>query len=161
MPEDGGLIGQALIGLKPVNAWVHTYTKPQTSSTRSRGLGRQIHESVEDTKLSTNKQHTLSEDMCYHNQVAITVRRPHRQRMSSAANALLCNIGEGKQCNLLGYFSALQHLCGTRSCGKRARKGHFHGHEHTCTHTGRQSAQPPTLARPESKPATSLTFCAV
>ena len=70
----------------------------------------------------------------------ITVRRPHRQRMSSAANALLCNIGEGKQCNLLSYFSALQHLCGTRSCGKRARKGHFHGHEHTCTHTRRQSA---------------------
>ncbi len=59
----------------------------------------------------------------------ITVRRPHRQRMSSAANALLCNIGEGKQCNLLSYFSALQHLCGTRNCGKRARKGHFHGHE--------------------------------
>ena len=61
MPEDGGLIGQALIGLKPVNAWVHTYTKPQTSSTRSRGLGWRIHESVEDTKLSTNKQHTLSD----------------------------------------------------------------------------------------------------
>ena len=61
MPEDGGLIGQALIGLKPVNAWVHTYTKPQTSSTRSRGLGWRIHESVEDTKLSTNKQHSLSQ----------------------------------------------------------------------------------------------------
>jgi len=60
VPEDGGLIDQALIGLKPVNAWVHTYTKPQTSSTRSRGLGWRIHESVEDTKLSTNKQHTLS-----------------------------------------------------------------------------------------------------
>ena len=60
MPEDGGLIGQALIGLKPVNAWVHTYTKSQTPSTRSRGLGWRIHESVEDTKLSTNKQHTLS-----------------------------------------------------------------------------------------------------
>ena len=60
MPEDGGLINQALIGLKPVNACVHTYTKPQTSSTRSRGLVWRIHESVEDTKLSTNKQHTLS-----------------------------------------------------------------------------------------------------
>ncbi len=60
MPEDGGLIDQALIVLKPVNAWAHTYTKPQTSSTRSRGLGWRIHESVEDTKLSTNKQHTLS-----------------------------------------------------------------------------------------------------
>ena len=43
-----------------MNAWVHTYTKPQTSSTRSRGLGWRIHESVEDTKLSTNKQHSLS-----------------------------------------------------------------------------------------------------
>jgi len=41
---------------------VHTYTKPQTSSTRSRGLGWRIHESVEDTKLSTNKQHSLSAD---------------------------------------------------------------------------------------------------
>jgi len=59
VPEDGGLIGQALIGLKPMNAWVHTYTKPQTSSTRSRGLAWQMHESVEDTKLSTNKQHSL------------------------------------------------------------------------------------------------------
>jgi hypothetical protein len=29
------------------------------TSTRSRGLGRRIHGSVEDTKLSTNKQHTL------------------------------------------------------------------------------------------------------
>ena len=53
-------MGQAIIGLKHVNAWVHTYTKPQTSSTRSRGLGWRIHESVEDTKLSTNKRHTLS-----------------------------------------------------------------------------------------------------
>ena len=43
-----------------MNACVHTYTKPQTSSTRSRGLGWRIHESVEDTKLSTNKQHSLS-----------------------------------------------------------------------------------------------------
>jgi len=59
VPEDGELIGQALIGLKPVNAWVHTYTKSQTPSTRSRGLGWRIHESVEDTKLSTNKQHSL------------------------------------------------------------------------------------------------------
>jgi hypothetical protein len=42
-----------------VNACAHTYTKPQTSSTRSRGLGWRIHGSVEDTKLSTNKQHTL------------------------------------------------------------------------------------------------------
>ena len=45
-----------------MNACVHTDTKPQTSSTRSRGLGWRIHGSVEDTKLSTNKQHTLSPD---------------------------------------------------------------------------------------------------
>ena len=32
----------------------------QTSSTQSRGLGWRIHESVEDTKLSTIIQHTLS-----------------------------------------------------------------------------------------------------
>ena len=43
-----------------MNACVHTYTKPQTSSTRSRGLGWRVHGSVEDTKLSTNKQHSLS-----------------------------------------------------------------------------------------------------
>jgi hypothetical protein len=44
-----------------MNAWVHTDTKPQISSTRSRVLGWRIHGSVEDTKLSTNKQHTLSQ----------------------------------------------------------------------------------------------------
>jgi hypothetical protein len=43
-----------------MNACVHTYTKPQTSSTRRRGPGWRIHGSVEDTKLSTNKQHSLS-----------------------------------------------------------------------------------------------------
>jgi hypothetical protein len=45
-----------------MNDWVHTNTKPQISSTRSRGLGWRIHGSVEDTKLSTNKQHSLSHD---------------------------------------------------------------------------------------------------
>ena len=39
---------------------MHTNTKPQISSTRSRGLGWRMHGSVEDTKLSTNKQHSLS-----------------------------------------------------------------------------------------------------
>jgi hypothetical protein len=34
--------------------------RPQISSTRSRGLGWRMHGSVEDTKLSTNKQHSLS-----------------------------------------------------------------------------------------------------
>ena len=39
---------------------MHTYTKSQTPCTRRHGPGWQIHGSVEDTKLSTNKQHTLS-----------------------------------------------------------------------------------------------------
>ena len=43
-----------------MNACVHIYTKPQTSSTRRRGPGWRIHVSVEDTKLSTDKQHSLS-----------------------------------------------------------------------------------------------------
>ena len=34
----------------------------------------------------------------------------------------------------LSYVPAPQQLCDTRSCGKRARKWHFPGHEHTCTH---------------------------
>jgi hypothetical protein len=42
-----------------MNACVHIYTKPQTSSTRRRGPGWRIHGSVEDTKLSTNEQHSL------------------------------------------------------------------------------------------------------
>jgi hypothetical protein len=54
--------------------------------------------------------------------------------MSSAANGPLSNIRERKQGKLLSYFPAPQQLCGTRSCGKRARKGHFHGHQHTFTH---------------------------
>jgi hypothetical protein len=71
-------------------------------------------------------------------------------RMSSPANALLCNIRERKQFNLLSYFLApQQQLCGTRSCGKSARKGHFHA-QHTCTHTRRQSAQTPTLPQPKA-----------
>jgi hypothetical protein len=61
----------------------------------------------------------------------ITVRGPHSQRMSSAVNVPLCNIRERKQCNLLSYFPAPHQLCGTRSCGKRARKEQFHGHERT------------------------------
>ena len=43
-----------------MNVCVHTYTKSQTPSTRRRGPGWRIHGSVEDTKLSTNKQHSLS-----------------------------------------------------------------------------------------------------
>ena len=45
---------------KPMTACVHTYTRSQTSSTRRRGPGWRIPGGVEDTKLSTNKQHTLS-----------------------------------------------------------------------------------------------------
>jgi hypothetical protein len=46
-----------------MNACVHTYIKPQTSSTRSRGPGWRIHGSVEDTQLSTNKEHSLSSSL--------------------------------------------------------------------------------------------------
>jgi hypothetical protein len=55
-----------------VNVCVYTYTKPRTSSTRSRSLGWRIHRSVEDTKLSTNKQHSLRACPCervFHAQV--------------------------------------------------------------------------------------------
>jgi hypothetical protein len=45
---------------KPMNVCGHTYTKSQTPSTRRRGPGWRIHGSVEDTKSSTNKQHSLS-----------------------------------------------------------------------------------------------------
>jgi hypothetical protein len=45
---------------KPMNACVHTHTNSQTPSTRRRGPGWRIHGGVEDTKLSTNKQHSLS-----------------------------------------------------------------------------------------------------
>jgi len=47
---------------KPMTACVHTYTRSQTSSTRRRGPGWRIHGIVEDTKLSTNKQHSLPFD---------------------------------------------------------------------------------------------------
>ena len=59
MPEEA-LLTRSSRAKKPMNACVHTYTKPQTPSTRRRGPGWQIHGSVEDTKLSTNKQHTHS-----------------------------------------------------------------------------------------------------
>ena len=61
-----------------MNACVHTYTEPQTSNTRRRGLGWQIHGSVEDTKLSTNKQHTLSQDallLCDNEAVLRVIRK--------------------------------------------------------------------------------------
>jgi len=53
---------------------------------------------------------------------------------SSADNDPICNIREHNQCNLLSYFPAPHQLCGTRSCGKRAIKGHFQDHNHTYTH---------------------------
>ena len=56
----GRRINQEFRGQKPVNACVYTCTESQTSSTRSCGLGWRIHGSVEDTRFSTNKQHSLS-----------------------------------------------------------------------------------------------------
>ena len=38
----------------------HTHTHMHAYNLESRGLGWRIHGSVEDTKLSTNKQHSLS-----------------------------------------------------------------------------------------------------
>jgi len=43
------------------------------------------------------------------------VRRPHRQRMSSAANAPLCNVRKGKQCNLSSCFLTPQQLSQLRA----------------------------------------------
>jgi len=49
------------------------------------------------------------------------------QRMSSAANAPLCNIRERKQCNLLSYFPAPQQLYGTRkTCSKMLKRADNH-----------------------------------
>jgi hypothetical protein len=71
-----------------VNACVHTYTKPQTSSTRSRGLGRRIHGSVEDTKLSTNKQHSLSDHLCL-DPLMVGIRSPDGLVVGSCTRATL------------------------------------------------------------------------
>jgi len=38
-----------------------------------------------------------------------------------------------------------------RSATIEGKRGHFHGHEHTCTLTRRQSEQTPTLATPEAR----------
>jgi len=59
---------------------VHTYTRSQTPSTRIRGPGWRIHGCVEDTKLSTNKQHTLSTILLYLNCSEIT---PDLRKISS------------------------------------------------------------------------------
>jgi hypothetical protein len=60
MPEEA-LLTRSSKATKPMNACVHTYTKSQTPSTRRRGLSWRIHGSVEpeDTKVSTNEQHSL------------------------------------------------------------------------------------------------------
>ena len=80
-----------------MNACVHTYTKPQTPSTRRRGPGWRIHGSVEDTKLSTNKQHTLSLQTAFgdvrrspglHRQGAHTHRGMHQPRPRAMGNNL-------------------------------------------------------------------------
>jgi hypothetical protein len=81
----------------------------------------------------------------------ITVRGPHSQHMFSAANAPLCNIRERKQCNLLSNFPAPHQLCGTRSCGKCARKGNFQGQERTWQAlTGGTRSRPATARGPRA-----------
>ena len=58
--SEEALLTRSSKAMKPMNACGHTYTKSQTPSTRRRGPGWRIHGSVEDTKSSTNKQHSLS-----------------------------------------------------------------------------------------------------
>ena len=60
--SEEALLTRSAKAKKPMDACVHTYTKSQTPSTRRRGPGWRIHGSVEDTKLSTNKQPSLSQD---------------------------------------------------------------------------------------------------
>ena len=59
--SEEALLTRSSKAMKPMNACGHTYTKSQTPSTRRRGPGWRIHGSVEDTELSTNKQHSLNE----------------------------------------------------------------------------------------------------
>ena len=71
---------------KSMNACVHTYTKSQTPSTRRRGPGWRIHGSVEDTKLSTNKQHSLSPSAV----PAFALARPAPHPLASACVSSGC-----------------------------------------------------------------------
>jgi hypothetical protein len=86
-----------------MNACVHTYTKSQTPSTRRRGPGWRIHGSVEDTKLSTNKQHSLS---------AQTRRTP---TLCAARRATACCF-DSIQCD--GPF-----VCNLKTCAEKNEAG--------------------------------------
>ena len=44
--------------------------------------------------------------------------------------------------NLSSYFTAPQPLCSTSSCGRRARKWHFHGNSHTLHVPARDASEP-------------------
>ena len=63
------------------------------------------------------------------------LQRPHIQRVLDCQCPPLCNIRERTSCKPLSYVPAPQQLCDTSSCGKRARKGHFHGTGLRCTRT--------------------------
>ena len=63
---------------------MHTNTKPQIPSTRGRSLGWRMHGSVEDTKLSTNKQHSLSLRRCP-DSVGCEAREDRRRRRRCSA----------------------------------------------------------------------------
>ena len=107
-----------------MNTCVHTYTEPQTSSTRSCGLGRRIHGSVEDTKLSTNKQHSPSL------QPRIRVRPVPAYRVRSCCvggrreSERLRAMGAGRRClapRVGGGSWSSPVRCGTRLGGLWAR----------------------------------------
>ena len=70
-----------MIELLPEQDRAHIGSQAQraaaTSTDTSRGLGRRIHGSVEDTKLSTNKQHTLMTQECRLSGESVWLRKVH------------------------------------------------------------------------------------
>ncbi len=76
---------------------MHTYTEPQTSSTRSRGLGWRIHGSVEDTKLSTNKQHSLSLSKAWLRWTTITLKSSFLSSEMYSWSGVMVAVGGSKQ----------------------------------------------------------------
>jgi hypothetical protein len=97
---------------------------------RSRGLGRRIHGSVEDTKLSTNKQHSLS-DQCVRslpslNQLPGCGQRPRTLRLS--LNTTFVCVAVNNQINGLAVDKA------TRMFGTLNRQTETQDHKQTCAH---------------------------
>ncbi len=91
----------------------------------SRGLGWRIHESVEDTKLSTNKQHTLSLVCVYETQLNVCVFIT-----AVPITKLFARVCVGGGCVLLQYQCVcllLQYLL--QSCSRGAGGGGWRGED--------------------------------